>query len=392
MASHQRRGAPAVSLATGIARPAGPGRSRASRRTPRRVVPPATSAPRPTRDVPPLRRTRAPRPTWDRRVAPASSRATSHRAAWHCACSRSPTRASGRTSGGRSSTDASFAQRRSESPTHLTAVGGSLFTSRPGSILASTAVFRRALLSLNGGSASEVRTRITLHRLAAELELETDPPPATLARIRCAAARREMAGHVASSGSRPCSSLPAAEVAVEHIILFLTASPLGTDRLAVDREVRAIRHELERSGHRDRFELVTRLAVQPLDLLGELRRLKPTVVHFRGHGRHLTCRTDHSPRCDAAGESSDVDAETCSGLFFQDPDGRPRRAGSTAWSERCPADRGERLLLHPRTRAHSAEPLRAAYEHGLIAQLVDAVERPSASPEGHAARRRRGIG
>jgi hypothetical protein len=37
-------------------------------------------------------------------------------------------------------------------------------------------LFRRALLSLKGGSAGEVRTRITLHRLAAELELETDPP------------------------------------------------------------------------------------------------------------------------------------------------------------------------------------------------------------------------
>ena len=42
--------------------------------------------------------------------------------------------------------------------------------------------------------------------------------------------------------------------------------------------------ELERSGFRDSFELVTRWAVQPLDLLRGLRRLKPTVVHFSGHG------------------------------------------------------------------------------------------------------------
>ena len=70
----------------------------------------------------------------------------------------------------------------------------------------------------------------------------------------------------------------------KHTILFLAANPLGTDRLALDREARAIQVELERSGFRDRFELVTRWAAEPLDLLRELRKLKPTVVHFSGHG------------------------------------------------------------------------------------------------------------
>ena len=55
----------------------------------------------------------------------------------------------------------------------------------------------------------------------------------------------------------------------KHIILFLAANPLGTDRLALDEEARAIQEELERSGYRDRFELVTRWAVRPLDLLRE---------------------------------------------------------------------------------------------------------------------------
>jgi DNA repair photolyase len=66
----------------------------------------------------------------------------------------------------------------------------------------------------------------------------------------------------------------------KHTILFLAANPLGTDRLALDEEARAIQEELERSGHREKFELVTRWAVRPMDLLRELRRLKPTVVHF----------------------------------------------------------------------------------------------------------------
>jgi hypothetical protein len=70
----------------------------------------------------------------------------------------------------------------------------------------------------------------------------------------------------------------------KHTILFLAANPLDTDRLALDCEARAIQDELDRSGDRDKFELVTRWAAEPLDLLRELRKLRPSVVHFSGHG------------------------------------------------------------------------------------------------------------
>src|SRR5215510_2841817 len=70
----------------------------------------------------------------------------------------------------------------------------------------------------------------------------------------------------------------------KHVILFLAASPSGTDRLALDREARSIQAELKRSGYRDRFDFVTRWAAEPLDLLREVRELKPMVVHFSGHG------------------------------------------------------------------------------------------------------------
>ena len=73
----------------------------------------------------------------------------------------------------------------------------------------------------------------------------------------------------------------------KHVILFLAANPLDTDRLALDREARAIQLELKRSGYRDRFEFVTRWAAEPLDLLRELRELKPTIVHFSGHGMRI---------------------------------------------------------------------------------------------------------
>jgi hypothetical protein len=71
----------------------------------------------------------------------------------------------------------------------------------------------------------------------------------------------------------------------KHTILFVAADPAGADGLALDREARAIRGELERSRYRDCFELETRWAIEPLDLLRELRKLKPTVVHFSGRAR-----------------------------------------------------------------------------------------------------------
>jgi hypothetical protein len=70
----------------------------------------------------------------------------------------------------------------------------------------------------------------------------------------------------------------------KHTILFLAANPRDTDWLALDREARSIREELERSGHRDQFEFETRWAAESMDLLRELRRLKPAVLHYSGHG------------------------------------------------------------------------------------------------------------
>lgn len=118
----------------------------------------------------------------------------------------------------------------------------------------------------------------------------------------------------------------------KHVILFLAANPAGTDRLALDEEARAIQEELERSGHRDKFELVTRWAVRPMDLLRELRKLKPTIVHFSGHGGRGAARPNASAHRDAGdeiGESGDGDSGTA-GLYFQGPDGGPRLVSTEA--------------------------------------------------------------
>jgi hypothetical protein len=126
----------------------------------------------------------------------------------------------------------------------------------------------------------------------------------------------------------------------KHTILFLAANPLGTDRLALDREARAIQEELERGSDRDRFELVTRWAVQPLDLLRELRKLRPTIVHFSGHGgRHggrgefpaiAALRRDVIGEVISATEPGNTGGDDQHGLFLEGQDGRPHFVSSVA--------------------------------------------------------------
>jgi WD40 repeat protein len=133
----------------------------------------------------------------------------------------------------------------------------------------------------------------------------------------------------------------------KHTILFLAANPLGTDRLELDREARAIHQELKRCGYRDCFELATRWAAEPLDLLRELRELKPTVVHFSGHAGDSPDGPDgpdgpdspDSPdsddhratrRRDVASAASIHDPSRGHGLFFQGRDGRAQFVSAAA--------------------------------------------------------------
>jgi hypothetical protein len=123
----------------------------------------------------------------------------------------------------------------------------------------------------------------------------------------------------------------------KHTILFLAANPLGTSEAALADEARAIQAELELAGHRDRFEFVTRWAVQPLDLLRELRKLKPTVVHFTG--QRSRSAIDMSPAGDTPHHdvTKDLDIEKREpqqqGLFFRGPDNRPLLVSIAALEE-----------------------------------------------------------
>jgi hypothetical protein len=119
---------------------------------------------------------------------------------------------------------------------------------------------------------------------------------------------------------------------MKHTILFLAANPSQTDRLALDQEARSIQIELERSRWRDRFEFVTRWAAEPLDLIRELRRLRPTVVHFSGHGGPPgdADRNRHAGRRDLVGSVASSEAAACPGLYFHGTDGLPRMVSAAA--------------------------------------------------------------
>ena len=79
-----------------------------------------------------------------------------------------------------------------------------------------------------------------------------------------------------------------------------------------------------------------RWAARPLDLLRELRKLKPTIVHFSGHGRwgELRSTASPSPHRDVVGEvgvSDDCAVDRGQqGLFFHGPDGGPQLVSTTA--------------------------------------------------------------
>ena len=99
-------------------------------------------------------------------------------------------------------------------------------------------------------------------------------------------------------------------------ILILSANPKGTTVLQLNQEIRNIREGLERSQNRQQFQIQDRGAARVKDLRQGLLDLKPTIVHFCGHGtgeRGLVLEDD-------AGEPYLASTEALSGLFGTLPD------------------------------------------------------------------------
>jgi hypothetical protein len=68
------------------------------------------------------------------------------------------------------------------------------------------------------------------------------------------------------------------------LILFLAANPDGAKQLALDQECAAIESELRMSPKREDFELCSRWAVSVDEMARHLMQLRPTIIHFSGHG------------------------------------------------------------------------------------------------------------
>src|SRR5438128_10514755 len=67
-------------------------------------------------------------------------------------------------------------------------------------------------------------------------------------------------------------------------ILFLAANPKNSPQLRLDEEIREIHAKIRAAEFRDSFEIVSRWAVRPLDLLQAFNEVQPHIVHFSGHG------------------------------------------------------------------------------------------------------------
>ncbi|OCQ99046.1 hypothetical protein BCD64_23725 [Nostoc sp. MBR 210] len=93
-------------------------------------------------------------------------------------------------------------------------------------------------------------------------------------------------------------------------ILILTASPDNELRLRVDKEIKAIEQELEHSKNRNNFEVISKLAVTPGELIRVLQAEKPEIVHFSGHGKEEGLVFENE-----AGQSQLVSAEALVKLF-----------------------------------------------------------------------------
>ena len=76
-------------------------------------------------------------------------------------------------------------------------------------------------------------------------------------------------------------------------------------------EVRNIDEQLRLAQHRDRFNLEQQLAVRTGDILNAMRRYKPDIVHFSGHGSLDGALIFE----DAAGKAKPVSAEALGEMF-----------------------------------------------------------------------------
>lgn len=120
----------------------------------------------------------------------------------------------------------------------------------------------------------------------------------------------------AAPASAPAETRSTASSGRRIRILMLAANPAPGARLALDEEAREVTEKLRLSQDRDDFDLVTRWAVRPADLLQSINEHRPHVVHFSGHGT----QTGEIVLAGAGGGQHPVAAEALAAVFRATPD------------------------------------------------------------------------
>jgi hypothetical protein len=93
-------------------------------------------------------------------------------------------------------------------------------------------------------------------------------------------------------------------------ILILSANPVHTPHLRLNREIREIKDGLKRSSHRDTFDIQVELAVGFWKFRRALLDYEPQIVHFVGHGEEEGILVE-----DKMGFAEPVSPEVLAGLF-----------------------------------------------------------------------------
>lgn len=83
---------------------------------------------------------------------------------------------------------------------------------------------------------------------------------------------------------QPGGTPPTPATIDRSVILFLASNLVGTTRLALDEECAGIERELRSTSSHHELEFRSRWAVTIDEMMHHLNELKPTVVHFSGHG------------------------------------------------------------------------------------------------------------
>lgn len=85
-------------------------------------------------------------------------------------------------------------------------------------------------------------------------------------------------------GGAPTTLPLPSDTALKTRILFLSANPSNSTRLALDDEYNKVKGVLREASQRDDISLEIETAVTKRDISGAMQRVNPTIVHFSGHG------------------------------------------------------------------------------------------------------------